>query len=240
MITEDPDRGRPSARAVPLRDWPRNTALSMRAQLKRGIHALRRTGELREKGPHRDEMMLVQPEAIGFHMLRETWRDLVRRTGHEGGTFADGDWDRHGLERMVMRGEEVFRSCHDRWVLGRRWEETEVVRGYIEKLENGVPNRFANRSALMDRYRNLDAIFETVSRTRRMSDAVDDLVKVSVGRDEVLAWGPDGRHRICIAMIAGLERMPVRVGFVHVGALDAFQEIRTHKVVKASAPAAAE
>ena len=205
----------------------------MRSRFKRGIHTLRMTGALRERRPIKNEVMLVQPDSIRWHMIRHSWRNLVRQTGFKGGTFADGNWDTQGLE--TWESDEDGHSCFKRWVLGDRWEETEEFMGYVDKLENGVPNRFADRAALLNRYRNLDAIFGSVIRGGRMSEAIDDLVRVSVGRDGVLAWGPDGRHRICIARIAGLERMPVRVGFVHVGALDAFEEIRTHRMARGSA-----
>jgi hypothetical protein len=178
--------------------------------------------------PRWRETIHVDPRDIRALVTPKLKRHLVRTTGHQSGVVAGGDWDVELAEYRDFRTKLVYRSCHAHWVDGVPWEETEIVRIYLDQLAKGEPCPFDDVAGLMRRYRRLDRIYEDVVRRRRLSHRYEDLVKISIARDHSLLWGPDGRHRVTIALIAGLPTIPARVGYVHPLALPYFQTLRTH------------
>jgi hypothetical protein len=176
--------------------------------------------------PFRGERIRVDPRDIRGNVKPDLKRHLERRTGCQGGVVVGGSWDIDLVDYHDFRTTLVYESCHARWVEGKRWEDTPLVQVYLERLANGVPNRFASVQEAMERYNALDRIFEHVVSSKSLSDEADHLVQISITRDRSLLWGPDGRHRVCIALIAGLTSMPAKVGYVHAQSLAYFQTLR--------------
>ena len=177
--------------------------------------------------PARSETIHVDPRHIRARITPQLGRQLVRTTGHEGGVIVDGDWD---LERVTSREfttTPVYRSCHAHWVEGVPWEETESVRMDLDRLADGTCHDFDGVEQLIARHDRLDRIFEEVVERWGLSRRYEDLVRISIARDHTLLWGPDGGHRIAMALIANLTRIPARVGYIHNQALPYFQTLRT-------------
>lgn len=190
--------------------------------------ALRQAAIYGWAAPRWRETIHVDPRNIRALVTPRLKRHLVRTTGHQSGVVAGGDWDVDLAEYRDFQTKLVYRSCHAHWVDGVPWEETEIVRTYLDQLAKGEPCPFVDADALMRRYARLDRIFDDVTQRRRLSRRYEDLVKISIARDHTLLWGPDGRHRVTIALIAGLPSIPARVGYVHPSALPYFQTLRTH------------
>jgi hypothetical protein len=177
--------------------------------------------------PTRNEAIHVDPRHIRAVVTSRAQRHLERVTGHQGGVVVGGDWDVDLVNRRDFRTKLVYRSCHAHWVDGVPWEDTELIRIYRERLARGECRDFDGIEALMARYARLDRVFQEASERRTLSRRYEDLVRISIARDHTLLWGPDGRHRVTIALILGLERIPARVGFIHARALPYFQTLRT-------------
>lgn len=176
--------------------------------------------------PLEGEVIWIDPCSITGHMLPAAWHALRVRTGFNGGALVAGEWDITSVEHVAFTSMDPFISCHDHWIRGKRWEETPLFDDYRRRLKRGESCRFASPEKLQERYDRLDDIFHTVVTRGEMSTEREDLVKISVARDGSLIWGPDGRHRVCIAICAGIERMPALTGFVHAEAIDVFQSLR--------------
>ena len=159
-------------------------------------------------------------------MNGRTNRYLQAVSGKKSGAIVGGSWDRR-VPREDFTGKMVYRSCVQHWQLGNPWEETEIVQLYVDRLENGIPCRFTSKEELLQRYHELDRIYEQIVTDGRLSTDRASLMKVSFLRDGTLAWGPDGRHRICMALVAGHKRMPARVGFVHPQAIELLERAKS-------------
>lgn len=180
----------------------------------------------RSVAPLPGEVVSVAPASIVGHVSAPLAQEIRRACGVRHGALVPGSWDQRAV-RLDFDETLVFRSCRARWVDGADWAETELYRRYVGMLERGEPCRFSSLGDLESRYRELDRIFADVRDVGGLSDADADLVTINVARDGALFWGPDGRHRIAMGRILGLPRMPGRVGFVHVRAVEAFQRLRT-------------
>ncbi len=137
-----------------------------------------------------------------------------------------GNWDIENVHYMEFTKEDPYLSCHEHWVEGKDWSQTPLYQYYVEKLGRGESCRFSSVKALRGRYEKLDIIFSEVMASKCMSSKKKDLVRVSVARNSKLIWGPDGRHRVCIAICAGLEKMPAMLGFVHCDAINYLKDLR--------------
>ena len=176
--------------------------------------------------PKPGEVIWIDPRSISGHMRPEGWLRLKRKTGFDGGALVGGDWDDRLTSPVSFTSREPFQSCNDHWVRGRPWNETAIYQKYVSRLQNGPPCRFASLDELWSRYQELYDIFHEAKQKGSLSTRRKDLIKVSIARDGRLIWGPDGRHRICIAICAGLNQIPASVGFIHIEALETFAALR--------------
>lgn len=193
------------------------------------LHKLRDNRRYGARAPLLREVLHIDPATIAGERKTEAARAFHRAMGGARGLVAGGDWDR-ALTPLDPRALGVYLSCHARWVEGADWAETPVYRSYLRKIEKGQPHPDCpDLPALKARYAALDAVFARVRDTGALSEAAADLVTISLDRQGRPYWGPNGRHRVCIALVLGLARMSARVGIVHEAALDTWQALRSHR-----------
>ncbi|WP_162623072.1 hypothetical protein [Billgrantia lactosivorans] len=195
--------------------------------LKKKIHASFHHKQHGVEAPEEGEVVWVNPRDISGHMFPDVWKELRRRTGFNGGALLGGNWDIENIHYMEFTKVDPYLSCHEHWIEGKDWSQTPLYQNYVEKLGRGEPCRFSSVSALRGRYEELDIIFSEVMAKNCMSSNKKDLVRVSVARDANLIWGPDGRHRVCMAICAGLDKMPAMLGFVHSDAINHLKGLRS-------------
>jgi hypothetical protein len=149
------------------------------------------------------------------------------------GRVVGGDWDRH---RDPVETHPKVRACVDHWRHGVSWRDTGVYDLLLRLIaERGRPkDGCADLDDVIARYRVLDTIFAQVRdegrlRTRAQLDpgAYRELggVLINLDRDARPVAGGGGWHRLAMARVLGLARIPAQVGLVHVDALDRW---RTH------------
>ncbi|WP_436347014.1 hypothetical protein [Natronorubrum sp. FCH18a] len=152
------------------------------------------------------------------------------------GTVRDGDWDRtddvkivdddyrerYELYRADRFTESVFfESMRAHFEDGVDWTETPFVERCLELADDGVPSwrSLTSREDILDRCAAIDALYERIERDGYLSQrelgygsllGVTEEVLVDVGRDGDLLF-VNGRHRLAIAKLLGLESIPVGV-----------------------------
>lgn len=150
-------------------------------------------------------------------------RDVPDPPHNERGTIRGGDWD---LQTVRFEDLDVWESFQQRFLEGAKWQDTAFYRRRLRIIESGIPRHgCSSRQDLDDRMATVDALFERIRRQGyRTQDEVDekmseglgneDEIQVHIGRhgDWIFA---DGRHRLCIAKLLGLERIPVKIARRH-------------------------
>lgn len=144
-----------------------------------------------------------------------------------------GDWDQ---DYVPIEEYWMYRSFHDRFVHELLWEETELYRRSIEAIQNGE-TKWGCRSVaeFEDRLQRIDALYQLMSEEgyktqeemetemrsdpirRRIHDYWPPALKevtINVGRDGGLILH-DGRHRLLLSRIIGIEEIPARVKVRH-------------------------
>lgn len=173
----------------------------------------------------------TNPENISHVTGRE---DAVDTRWIDANTTKGGDWDKHGEE---FSEDKWVKSLCNRFEEGVSWTEIEEVRETIRRTENGEVKWHGCRSRedVYDRCERLDAIYENILKQGYKSQAellgladpnnitwrhfiwfksCYDEISVDIARDGTLLF-VDGRHRLALATIAGVDRVPVRIVVRH-------------------------
>jgi hypothetical protein len=175
--------------------------------------------------PRRGEVIAVDPREVRGYLHLELASRLRALHGVAHGGVVDGDWELE-VDDLDITETAVFKSCALRWQQGYRWQDTPVYQEYVARIESGALQRYGSEKGLLKRYERLDAIYEQVLRAGAMSAEPAHLIRMNLTRSGRFIYGPDGRHRFVMALLAGLETMPSRVGLVHPEALDRFRAVR--------------
>ena len=134
-----------------------------------------------------------------------------------------------------------IKSCVDHWKYGIPWEDTEVYK-YSEKRmlssENGIYNNCKSIEDLIERYRQLDYIYQQVKRENRIKAVKEFNPKAFREEDGILIHiGPFGElyiggsfHRFAMALVLNLKIVPAQIGCIHSDALIYLSKLRSKSI----------
>lgn len=147
----------------------------------------------------------------------------------EAGAVVGGDWDRPSTRFAEL---DVYRAYERHFEAGVPWEETAFFDRVVAEIDDGdSPWGCASESEFRERCARLDTLYERIAddgyRTqaelaagdaddpireqgRLRTERLKDEIAVHVGRDGELLFA-DGRNRLSIVKLLGLESVPVRV-----------------------------
>lgn len=153
------------------------------------------------------------------------------------GVVDAGDWDRN--TSPFVESNPVARSIADHFVRDVPWDQTPLRDEFVHLIETtgdawgyDSPGAFDRRCADIERfYRDVDShgyrsqralLEQDFERAVREMDGEDvhplmNEVGVSIGRDGDLVWTARGNHRLAIAIILGVESIPIRIVARHAG-----------------------
>lgn len=177
------------------------------------------------------EVIWLDPRDITAHMPTRLAYELKSISGLPYGAVADGCWPQR-VQHFSFTTNETYRSLYMRYKEGYPWSSTPKYKRYLDCLRNGkmLPELEAyggqNISALEKRAAAHDEIYESLLRRGTLSDATRARLKINITPDGEVAWGPDGTHRFYMALIAAVDAIPVKIGFVHPSALVKLKETR--------------
>lgn len=133
-----------------------------------------------------------------------------------------GPWD---LFTDDMHEWSLFRSIRERYLADTEWTDTEHYSRIQPVLEQGHATWRCNSVAeLRERYRAIDRLRESIGehgyrpRTTETSFrgvSVPDELRVGIGRTGSLLRIGGGKHRLFLAQVLDVERIPVLVTIVH-------------------------
>ncbi|QYZ79321.1 hypothetical protein E2N92_07720 [Methanofollis formosanus] len=165
----------------------------------------------------KDTVIRVHPPAI--RGVSEMKFDTVL----DSGAAQSGDWD---IPKKKFIESLQFQAVRSRYLEGRSWEETEIFQTTAEELEQGrVRWGCSTIAELKKRFLMIDKLYETIkkngykSKREIIAEHINDPflhfepldeVTVNIGRNGDLLFN-DGAHRLSIALILGIEEIPVRI-----------------------------
>lgn len=126
-----------------------------------------------------------------------------------------------GLDALVK-----LRCCMAHWSAGESWDQTGIYDLMMEKItRTGRPQSGCRTiEDVRARYARLDRIFAEVRRDKalrsprelpRQRGSFRDGIEIHIGAQGEPLFGNRGHHRLAMAKILGLEKIPANLGFVH-------------------------
>lgn len=149
------------------------------------------------------------------------------------GIVADGDWD---TPTSRFEDHVKYRAVYDRYVEGMAWSETELYQQYKQRLERGEPYwRCTTQKELEAYFESIDELYEQIKERgyqsqrellsespkavrRQNTDAPHPVLQevgVNIYRDGTIAKKGAGFHRLSIAKVLEIDKIPVTVRVRH-------------------------
>lgn len=143
---------------------------------------------------------------------------MMRRRGEQ----LEGDWDLETRKTFIEL--EPYRGLRQRFIEGLAWDETDYYRfgqyRVRRDIERGKVEEDEAESELSSRLEELDALYKSISEDGYLdqpklsetgqSKQASDEIRVAIRRDGRYLF-VDGRHRLAMARLLGLERVPALI-----------------------------
>lgn len=176
-----------------------------------------------------DNIYWIDPMLIEYHTNYRLnrgvhFKDRVFDMNKDKGQIYDGDWD---ISPYRFRDLDVYKAFHDRIIHNKQWEETDFYKYELTQIENGR-SRWGcyTRKDWDQRCHFLDSLIESIrDNGYRISHQVTssqghlkkflrremaEEITVNIGRNGEYLFQAS-RHRLAIAQLVGVERVPVKV-----------------------------
>ena len=154
----------------------------------------------------------------------------------ERGMIVGGDWDINSIPFEKM---DVWQAFSERFKQNAPWEKTAYYNRILNTINKGIPLwNCKTEDEFKDRLKNLDRLYDRIKREGYKSQSetedsiknplsAEDEINVHIGRNGEYIFG-DGRHRLCVAKILDLEKIPVKIARRHEKWVDFRKEILTY------------
>lgn len=164
----------------------------------------------------------VNPDDIQF-VYEDPRTTVVARKYANRGKVMSGDWDRL-TNRFV--DTDVYKGIRDHFLYGTPWRETQLYHRVVSEMKEGKVCYGCNDQVAYDKKcETLNRIYEDIKQNGyRMQSSIateendpykgEDEISVCIGRDGDLLF-EDGRHRLAMAKILKIERIPIKITTVH-------------------------
>ena len=148
---------------------------------------------------------------------------LVARKYANRGKIVDGDWDALNIR---FENSDVFQSFREHFLESRPWPQTSLYQRVIKEMERGAVAYYCSNKAEYDaKLDRIDKMYLDIQKNgyRSQRDIAnqenhpykgEDEISVCIGRDGDLLF-EDGRHRLCLAKILRIPRVPIKITMVH-------------------------
>jgi hypothetical protein len=130
-----------------------------------------------------------------------------------------GDWDRR-VEPIECHSR--YRLMADVWAHRDHLQDSATLGAFNSRLQEGRPVELVNASLRLDSpervlgflQQQLD-LFNSLAREGFRPERAPDELKVAIGRNGEIIKANGGRKRLMASRILGLERIPLRIAYMH-------------------------
>lgn len=144
----------------------------------------------------------------------DRWRDRGRILG--------GEWDR---DIIKFADTDICRACVEHFIDGKSWYDTDYYKRLCRSVSAGKKRWGRTREDVDKKMKRLEELYRSVKdkgylsrvqlhNNRWQTFESDDEIAIRIGRDGRLLF-EDGRHRLAVAKLLGIEKVPVKVTIRH-------------------------
>lgn len=154
--------------------------------------------------------------------IKGNWCDIDNKTK----MFWSSKYEYNNYEKrffIPLANFYFFNALTDRFIEGRAWSETKWCQWLFDQINSEPVYRYENKSVIKIRLQLIDDMYFDMKSNGykpKQSNKFYERPKeydypiVNIGNNGKIAI-EDGRHRICVAKVAGIKKIPVRIGVVN-------------------------
>lgn len=148
------------------------------------------------------------------------------------GKILDGEWDN---EKIPFKGTTAYISFYQKFIENKSWEKTAYFEKFIQDLNQkghcrGVSEWEEFKKNFLYKWENTykEIINNGYKTQRQMQKSSENEIEVCISQDGEILF-VDGRHRLAMAKLAGVEYVPVIVNIWHKKIIDEVKTKTEHK-----------
>jgi len=177
--------------------------------------------------PPECQIFFINPDTISDVLCPSFFYQHSRR-----GTYViGGEWDKRQSSsfvynrikefdlqtRVPIKDYVYYKSLHKRFIENAPWENTDLFQWAIS--EDTSTSRYSTEEKVKQRFEEIDKLYDQIKNngyksSMELHGSPIDEIQVDIGRDGDIILD-DGRHRLIIAKLLGIEQIPVRVSVRH-------------------------
>lgn len=157
------------------------------------------------------KILFVNPSKI-THIARGLFFDIFGPC-----TVEDGDWDKNPFP---IESSIIYQSLYNMFVEGMDWEQTTLYSYMIERVQKGIPQwgcstidevKYKRKQEIITLYNDLKHHLYVQTQAGLKGQWLNDEITVAIDRNGQFLFANNGTHRLFIAKILGLKKVPVMV-----------------------------
>lgn len=146
-----------------------------------------------------------------FKPREARWETLPYEQEVAYGTVLDGDWDmsEHNFSKLLL-----YQGTRQHYVEGVDWQETVYYTELVEQFHDQGWEHEEAETLATERCEKIEGVYERINRDgyrsqRELNGHPLHEVTVTVGRNGQLLYNCEGRHRLSVAKVLGIDAIPV-------------------------------
>lgn len=162
--------------------------------------------------PNPEQILWIQIDDISGWYRGNRFDEITFHGQIKGGNWSKKTTPKH----QYLANSDKYRTIVERFVEGKTWQETTLFRErYINKKI--LPGNATNLNELANYYsERYDAIFESIKENKGLLPPDKNKPNIApmyicIGSKGEIFWTVDGNHRLYMAMVLGIEKIPVKV-----------------------------
>lgn len=159
----------------------------------------------------------VSPEEIKLatNEMYDKFADMLK--------VVDGDWDKNVIDFDKL---DVYRATKERFINKRDWDQTDFYKRVVNELNRGIQKwGCSNEEDFKKRLQKIDELYENIKTNEfKLQSEIQpdsnhpfnlhDDISISISREGWFIF-EDGRHRLSIAKILKIPKIPVQISKIH-------------------------
>lgn len=178
--------------------------------------------------PFENKVYWVNPDQIVYFCEYSVWSEWKGRMvgefhySYDSNKIVGGYWDYVAMSKRFDESR-LYRALKSVFIDNKSWEETEFYIKRVAQIKKGNPNIHETELEFKNKFKNkIRPLYEDIKhngykqRRELVNDPkkMKDEITVNIGRFGDLLFN-NGRHRLSIAKLLELERVPIRIVVYH-------------------------
>jgi len=183
--------------------------------------------------PRYNELIWIDPKEVNYMIDRE---EVLRVSGVHRSNASGVVIDWNDVKNIKPITDEFrIRYCYEHWKNGKTWEEL----GVIEHMKSAKKYKNWPYAKIKNRFSMLDKTFDQVKKEGRLKTRKEINsnnfresagILIHIGKEGKPYFGGSGFHRLAMAKVLKLERIPAYVGLVHYNSIPYLNKYREKKI----------